>query len=773
MCIDSDTCLQDSFAKNGVNLYRMIATDEALARALKAELQLRRVDDNASHIALVSEWDTLYGRALPNSIARCFGERGEACQQTDADPFVNKPWLHRFKYLRGLDGQVPGSEVPGSEAPGGESGSKDSGNKQDKGDKDSAKTSADAKPQQRAEGQGQFDYLWRLGDRIQQLDTELRQRNSHGVEAVGILGSDVYDKLLVLQALRPLLPNALFFTTDLDAIFLQPSALTYTRNLIVASSFGLQLRPALQGEIPPFRSSYRTAAFLSTRVAVRGKQRAPAPWLQPRLFEVGSARVVQFASPASFHDKQFELEYARPDNKKCVEALDCEEIHLLATAAFRFVSTPLAAALSVLAVCVAYYPFRRRVWGGIDGFMKAANSYPELALRGLTILIALGAGIYFLAAAIHDYWPRLAGSMTRNGQPMILLDGLSVWPTIFLRAQTLILCLWLIFRGYRLLNDNIEQIFQDLNLVETRQRVEAEQNMIVRKTPPWIRFVSQFWYRLPTDREVIEGGRLPDEIFRFWRMYVYQGYRRARFYRAFAGVVAIGLVWQFLAYTFGNPPIPARGGMSLVAYIVVTGALVLATWFLIFSVADTTLLTWRVVKAFRTETGFWPEKTLRQFSDRLGLPADVVDDWMDLVFVSKRTKCITTFIYYPFLIIALLVVSRSRLFANYGVSVPDFITMAIGILIVSGCAVALRLSAEALRAKGHRRLDDRIVEARKSADGERLAGQLELMLRRVEELRDGAFSPFSQQPVVRAMLLPLGSFGGTALLEYLLLPGFS
>ena len=40
-------------------------------------------------------------------------------------------------------------------------------------------------------------------------------------------------------------------------------------------------------------------------------------------------------------------------------------------------------------------------------------------------------------------------------------------------------------------------------------------------------------------------------------------------------------------------------------------------------------------------------------------------------------------------------------------------------------------------------------------------------MRRIEELREGAFSPFSQQPVVRAMLLPLGGFGGTALLSYL------
>src|SRR5439155_27113151 len=220
------------------------------------------------------------------------------------------------------------------------------------------------------------------------------------------------------------------------------------------------------------------------------------------------------------------------------------------------------------------------------------------------------------------------------------------------------------------------------------------------------------------------------------------GYQRARFYRAAAGMVAIALLWPILTVAFGNPPVPARGSVSLAAYVIVTGALVLATWFLIFAVADTTLLTWRVIKGFRTEMGIWPQKTLQQFSDRFKLPLDVLDDWIDLVFVSKRTKCVTTFIYYPFLIIALLVVSRSRLFANYGPSVPDVITMGIALLIVSGCAVALRLSAEALRARALRRLNDRIMAARQSQDGERLAGQLELLVRRVEELRDGAFTPF-------------------------------
>ena len=769
-CLSSDTCLQDFFAKKGIKLYRMIASDEALALTIRAELRLRKVNDKASHIALVSEWDTLYGRALPDSIARCFGEDEDkiagGCLQTDADPYVNKPWLHRFKYLRGLDGQVPGSEAPGAS-----SGSKTS--RQDKDAKDSAKPGSDAKPQERAEGQGQFDYLRRLGERIQQLDGELRQQDSKGVEAVGILGSDLYDKLLVLQALRPLVPSALFFTTDLDALVLHPSALTYTRNLLVASSFGLQLRPAVQGETPPFRSSYQTAAFLATRIAIRGMTGAPAAWLRPRMFEVGSVRAVQFATPDPSHDTQYELENTRTDNETCQKRFECEEIHPLATATFRNVSIPVAAAFSVLAVCAASYPFRRRVWGRIDTLMRASNSYPELAARGLAILIGFGVIIFAVAIVIHWFWPLLARSLTQDDQPMILLNGLSLWPTILLRAVTLALCVGLIIRGYQLLNGNIEKIFQDLNLVETRQRVEAEQKTLVGKIPPWIRFVSHFWYLLPAERVTAKDERVPDHMFRFWGMYIYQGYQRARFYRAAAGMVAIALLWPILTVAFGNPPVPARGTVSLAAYMIVTGALVLATWFLIFAVADTTLLTWRVIRGFRTETGIWPPKTLQQFTDRLRLPPDIVDDWIDLVFVSKRTKVVTTFIYYPFLIIALMVVSRSRLFANYALSVPDVITMGIALLIVSGCAIALRLSAEALRARALRRLNDRIMAVRQSQDGDRLAGQLELLSRRIEELRDGAFTPFSQQPLVRAMLLPLGSFGGTALLEYLLLPGLS
>jgi hypothetical protein len=300
----------------------------------------------------------------------------------------------------------------------------------------------------------------------------------------------------------------------------------------------------------------------------------------------------------------------------------------------------------------------------------------------------------------------------------------------------------------------------------------------VRQSSLWVRFVSEFWYRLPAPDDYAtgnNGGVITQSVFRFWRTYIYQGRPAARLFRVGAAMLAMLALWGLLVSVLGHAAPPTRGNVSFYAYQAITFVLVFATLALVLSVADATLLSWRIVKSFRAETTIWPRKTLEQYRERLALsepfPQLVLDDWLDLLFISKRTRCITTQIYFPFLIIALLVLSRSPLFANYAPSKPDLITTGLGLLTLCACAVALRWSAEDSRAKARRRLNDEIVAARKLEDGGRLAGQLEMLLRRVEELRDGAFSPFSQQPLVRGLLLPLGSLGGTFLLEHLLLPG--
>jgi hypothetical protein len=127
-----------------------------------------------------------------------------------------------------------------------------------------------------------------LADHIERENQDLQmERARPSIHAIGVLGSDVYDKLLALQALRPRFPGAIFFTTDLDARLWHPNQLKWTRNMIVASSFGLELRDALQQDIPPFRDSYQTAQYLACLSALGVVSPAVLKTISPRLFEIG------------------------------------------------------------------------------------------------------------------------------------------------------------------------------------------------------------------------------------------------------------------------------------------------------------------------------------------------------------------------------------------------------------------------------------------------------------------------------------------------------
>ena len=140
----------------------------------------------------------------------------------------------------------------------------------------------------RAEGPSQLDYIPRLADHIEQVNRELFVDSPAAqIRAIGVLGSDLYDKLLTLQALRPRFPNAIFFTTDLDARLWHPNQLKWTRNMVVASSFGLELQPELQQDIPPFRDSYQTAEYLSCLSALGLVSPDELKCISPRLFEIG------------------------------------------------------------------------------------------------------------------------------------------------------------------------------------------------------------------------------------------------------------------------------------------------------------------------------------------------------------------------------------------------------------------------------------------------------------------------------------------------------
>ncbi len=276
------------------SFHNFCATDSRLAAEALDELKLRGVDLSRTNVNLVvvSEWDTFYGRMLSLTYAAEL-----ACLQgiaTSDHDFVVRyqagqaVWpanLFSFVHLNGLDGQTTGQNpgsVPGAAAPATLEALKH-------GNSD----------ENLAQGPAQLDYLTRLGRQLLELQSRLERQGRGRIAAIGIVGSDVYDTLVILQALRGRFPNAVFFTTDLDARYLHPKELEWSRNLLVVSGYGLRLRDGLQGGVAPFRDSMQTAQFAATLAALGSPVMPGVFTVSPRRTEVGRGKAFDLSTTAS------------------------------------------------------------------------------------------------------------------------------------------------------------------------------------------------------------------------------------------------------------------------------------------------------------------------------------------------------------------------------------------------------------------------------------------------------------------------------------------
>lgn len=236
-------------------IIRTISTQDKLANTILCELALRGVipyyvkdtksiEENCKglsgfllqnnykphHIALIGERDTFYSQELTKSLLN-------AIESSSDNNDTKLAWVHSFPYLRGLDGIT--SEYSQTQ--------KENKNKESQGNNPKNQETKDAV--ERPVGPSQLDYLRNLAEQIKRLDNQ--HANEGGIKAIGITGSDTYDKLLILQALRKKFPRTLFFTTDLDARLFYPTEIRWTRNLLVASPFGLQLNDKMYSGINP------------------------------------------------------------------------------------------------------------------------------------------------------------------------------------------------------------------------------------------------------------------------------------------------------------------------------------------------------------------------------------------------------------------------------------------------------------------------------------------------------------------------------------------
>lgn len=748
-----------------IEFIRTIKTDAQLAEQLIQELRRRRVDlkscpekDCNPKVALISEWDTLYGRSLPRTFAAVAMNNGSGETGPALEARINElrrdewpGWITPHSYLAGLDGELPTKESDQKKA--GASASPAKGMAWFGGGQQDGDQYAGPRP----EGRSQLDYVLRLAAALKQEET----RSGEEFKAIGVLGSDVYDKLLLLQALRPTFPRALFFTTDLNARLAYPGQWQFTRNLIVASHFGQELQPALQTPIPPFRDSYQTSLFYSALWALEHFQSPPGTdYFQLSMGEDSSRKFSRNAAPRLYEIGRYGAFDISTDGNP--PSADYASIHaprpdLEAYAdKWRNLKWAGGAVLSAIVLLLIAMLISSTV---ADASLRLVSN--KLFWLGLAVA---GAASYGLTAFLMWMMPNAA-----ENEPFTLTEGISAWPTEAIRLLALVMSSLFLWYSWYKLKSNAVILARGFNLEDSDSPPAGKLDC----QPPgpglsmWSlrRSVGIHNWR-PQAAGQIDAAHL-------WREYIALG-AFPDFIMRGTPQVALALLFAFLIMAlFGFPNTPCRGAacFELNGFIIISSVAMMLV--LIFYVVDATRLCRRWVECVVTKKIRWPDSTLERIAMErgrgIGTGKENLDEWLGIELIAERTTVIGNFIYFPFIIMFLLGISRHSYLDNWGFPTALVIIFTLNAILVVVNAMALRHSAEMARGEAIGQLEKKRMElSDQTPDEEKQKQQIEWAIEAIRSNQRGAFLPFTKHPVFGAAIaLPSGGYGLVLLLEYL------
>jgi hypothetical protein len=724
---------------------RTVGPDEQLLKSIVGELGLRGLSpplclaadwscDAPNTILLIYEADSLYARTLVAKFAQALRERcsGLADPQRKRCLYLQESRLRSFEYLRGLDGDSGGA------------GDADASAKRDDGGDAKAKPAAKERPY----GPSQYDYLRRMSRSIVDIQASLLSQRGWmkpRIRAVGVFGSDTFDKLLILQAVKPLLPEASFFTVDLDARFLEPDQYAWTRNLLIASNFGLELDPRLQQRSPPFRDTYQSGAFLATRLALACPQAAmPAELLaRTRLYEVGRGEAVDLsafedASPKKL-DTDCPLFASDPKPGLHRERSDLEDFSVGGWGFFK-----------AGVVCLL-------------GFLLFSTFFTTTRATAPLSDFAWFGGALVAAVAAYELFYRVIIADARE-EPWRLFSGVSAWPTEFVLVATIGYCVWSVQR----IRANIAASNRELG----KEFFSASANEELEKTHPG-RSRRQQIVALGEKlmRPAWEGGA-DGGYARLWLQYLKHGDLFWSMLRAAGASMLFLAAW--IALTLNHPPIvPLRGTLSYGLDFVVSKTALFSLMWLAFFVADQVRLCIGFFRYFLQGDTDWPAETLRRFGQSAAAgDARLLSDWVDIKLFAARSRVVGDTVYFPFVALVLFVAARVEFFDAWTWPLALALLMGACFLLLVLAFALLRVTAYRARDAAIGRLERKVLELIGEPDKKELAAQVQHALEQVKSCSEGAFRPLSEEPVVRALIIPTGGLSGLGVLQYLYVQRF-
>lgn len=747
--------------------------NSSLIKVIIKELRMRNFSfDKKEKIVLVGEWDTIYARGLKKSfkdeLIIEFEEWNIELKKSLKYKLINifkklinkqveyidetsEKFLYDVTYLRGLDGLKANNKK-----------SREENKKQQTEINNGSKQKQDKKNVaiERPIGESQYDYLRRLSTKLKKISEK-----GEKISAIGIMGSDVYDKLLILQALRPEFKDVLFFTTDLDARLFHTEYMPYTRNLIVASAFGLELNDDLQAGIPPFRDSYQTSLYFSTLLALnKCETDCDVPDIEsissPRLYEIGHHGPVDLSKnlPSQQGDNAFIIDlHDEPIKIKKEETIHPKNTHffssnnkgMLLTKSF-FISL----LLIVFGISIGYILDKNTI--DFKNKSITLDDYTRyFAFLGLTVFIAacvaihplftnrIGSYIFtcvvLLWYLLYSYYIFIRGKYEKTnniihrvlivcfillglalinlivlhsefGEPFSLRQGVSIWPGVILRLLAAWLAVHLLIYGWNQVSEKAKYMAKQLNSMKA---VSVQWNTFSKSI---------------SDRKTI--------------------------FIVILLIIIYSAACSMLILSIGDlPNFPGRQlNPDDWTYIFLKFSWVLPVFVLNLLIVFSILTTYRFII----------------LSKSIIVGRTVSTNYNRRIFqvIADQSKEISELIYYPIYVNVLLAVSRLTYFDAWNLPNGLILIMGLNFLLPLVAAFSLRRMAVEIKRNMKGDLQKKLIDNVEDNDQQR---QIQIALDWVETFNEGAFASFTEQPLFKALVLILGGGGSILLLEYLVL----
>jgi hypothetical protein len=715
-----ETASENFIPRGGLRFVRTVAPDDWVLDKLIQELARRGIyvssqmtldgrpiPSKLSDVVVLTEWDTPYGRSLKASF------EAKALGKSTGDGEVRQR-VHPDVYLRGIDGRLPGDQ------------SKDTQREQEQ----KTQLGQNAVAVEATEGLNQSDYLRRLARQIKE-DNVAWQRDGSGIRAIGLLGSDVYDKLMILRALRPQFPDAVFFTNNYDAHFERRDDWEVTHNLVISSPFGSTLPEVyVHQHIPPFRDSNQTSMYVGTLVATGRLKEEEAVCLswQPRIFEISRRGAYDLSPPWYLWQPgeskiTFESHYNQNEKPKT-----WFQNWLLGPGIIRRLII-IALAVLAMAVWISVTIARRTLAGG--------GTAPERLKRALVStvfwLVCGGPLVIFVVALATQCWA--------PEEPLAFFSGISVWPTEMLRLVAFMLAIFFMFKA-------------SFDLRANARRIEAGYLFTPLPLTPFrwrdLGIGFEHWQM----KDAARRSRFSAED--AWHAYLC----RNKFWPRFIRIGTLFVLYCIFAFTVlqlsPQPLAPARGATAFTIDTVVFYLTGIGLLLLTFYVVDAIQLNSNFIRMFGREVTKWGRSVVDRSHRSPPLTEEELSAYHEIFFVAQRTQAVAPLIWYPLIVLTLLVVARASIFDNW--TWPASLLLIYGITAASalGSAILLRRAAEQLRETA---LNDLRRFRLVGQESEAKRQTFDELIAEIRDLKAGAFAPLTDQPFIRAILFPGAALG--------------